>query len=79
MGSLLAESILRLGEIYENIEESKRNQMVELEKMRQDFQRDLELQKKKIVEHAHAEIVKIREIDDDEDHKAESSSDNLGD
>ncbi|KAL3532431.1 hypothetical protein ACH5RR_005952 [Cinchona calisaya] len=76
---LLADSIQRFGEIYEKIESSKRRQMMELEKMRRDFQRDLELQKKQIVERAQAEIAKIREgdeEDDDEDDDDDNSDDN---
>ncbi|XP_051131902.1 trihelix transcription factor ASIL2 [Andrographis paniculata] len=75
---LLADSIQRFGEIYEKIEENKRNQMLELEKMRQDFQRDLEMQKKQIVDRAQAEIAKLRDMDDEEDN-TDSSSENLGD
>ncbi|TQD74924.1 hypothetical protein C1H46_039540 [Malus baccata] len=40
---LLADSIQKFSNIYEKIENSKRKQMVELEKMRMDFHRDLEL------------------------------------
>ncbi|KAL9151333.1 hypothetical protein ABFS82_11G045800 [Erythranthe guttata] len=72
---LLADSIHKFGEIYEKIEESKRKQMVELENMRQDFQRELELQKKQIVERANAEIAKLREMDDDEDDGDEDGDD----
>ncbi|KAK4364426.1 hypothetical protein RND71_015784 [Anisodus tanguticus] len=64
---LLADSIQRFGKIYEKIENSNRKQMMELEKMRRDFQRDLELQKKHIVERAQAEINKIRGNDDGEE------------
>lgn len=63
---LLANSIQKFSEIYEKIENSKRQQMVELEKMRMDFHRDLELQKRQIVERAQAEIAKIRQGDDEE-------------
>ncbi|KAL3629575.1 hypothetical protein CASFOL_026797 [Castilleja foliolosa] len=76
---LLAESIQKFGEIYEKIEESKRKQMMELETMRQDFQRELEMQKKQIVESANAEIAKIREIDEDEDDNTDTSVENSGD
>ncbi|XP_022882426.1 trihelix transcription factor ASIL2-like isoform X2 [Olea europaea var. sylvestris] len=72
---LLAESIQRFGEIYEKIEDSKRKHMMELEKMRQDFQRELELQKKQIVEHAQAEIAKVRDMDDDDDSDDEDDED----
>ncbi|KAK1377578.1 trihelix transcription factor ASIL2 [Heracleum sosnowskyi] len=63
---LLADSIQKFGAIYEKIEDSKRQQMMELERMRMDFQQDLELQKKQIVENAQAEIAKIREGNDDD-------------
>lgn len=63
---LLIDSIHKFGDIYEKIENSKRQQMVELEKMRMEFHRDLELQKRQIMERAHAEIAKIRQGDDEE-------------
>ncbi|CAM8914648.1 unnamed protein product [Rhodiola kirilowii] len=63
----LADSIKRFGEIYEKIESSKRQQMMELEKMRMDFQKEMELQKKQILDMAEAEIEKLRENDEDED------------
>ncbi|XP_058192434.1 trihelix transcription factor ENAP1-like [Rhododendron vialii] len=74
---LLADSIHKFSDIYEKIENRKRQQMVELEKMRMDFQRDLEVQKRKILERAHAEIAKIRQGDDDEENdlSAETISD----
>lgn len=64
---LLADSIHKFSDIYETIESRKRQQMAELEKMRMDFLRDLEMQKRKILERAHAEIAKIRQGDDDEE------------
>ncbi|KAK3410969.1 trihelix transcription factor ASIL2 [Eucalyptus grandis] len=63
---LLAESVTKFSKIYEKIENSKRQQMVELEKMRMDFQRDLEVQRKQIMERAQAEIARIRQGDDGE-------------
>ncbi|KAL1804786.1 hypothetical protein ACET3Z_027854 [Daucus carota] len=63
---LLADSIQKFGAIYEKIEDKKRQQMMELERMRMDFQQDLELKKKQIVERAQAEIEKIREGNDDD-------------
>lgn len=71
---LLADSVQKFGEIYEKIESSKRQQMMELEKMRMDFHRDLELQKKQILERAHAEIEKIRQGDDED---TDASAENL--
>lgn len=63
---LLADSIYKFSEIYEKTESSKRQQMLELEKMRMDFHRDLELQKRKMLERAQAEIAKIRQGEDEE-------------
>ncbi|KAF2323320.1 hypothetical protein GH714_034610 [Hevea brasiliensis] len=62
----VADSIQKFSEIYEKIENNKRQQMLELEKMRMDFHRDLEMQKRQIMERAQAEIAKIRQGDDDE-------------
>ncbi|KAF9685229.1 hypothetical protein SADUNF_Sadunf03G0033100 [Salix dunnii] len=64
---LLADSIQKFSEIYEKIESSKRQQMLELEKMKMDFQRDLEMQKRQIIERAKAEIAKIHQDSEDED------------
>ncbi|KAL8537585.1 hypothetical protein ACS0TY_012633 [Phlomoides rotata] len=63
---MLADSFQKFSEIYERIESSKRQQMVELEKMRMDFHTDLELQKRQILERAQAEIAKIRQGDDED-------------
>lgn len=62
----LADSIQKFGKIYEKIENSKRRQMMELEKMRLDFNRELELQKKQILERAQAEIANLQEGDEEE-------------
>ncbi|PWA56752.1 SLC26A/SulP transporter [Artemisia annua] len=50
----------RFSDVYEKIENRKRKEMLELEKMRMDIFRELELQKNQILERAHAELVKIR-------------------
>ncbi|XP_057447112.1 trihelix transcription factor ASIL2 [Lotus japonicus] len=71
---VLADSIQKFGKIYEKIENTKRQQMMELEKMRLDFNRELELQKKQILERAEAEIAKMQEVDEDE---TDSSTENL--
>lgn len=72
---LLADSIRKFSDIYEKIENSKRQQMLELEKMRMEFHRELEMQKRQIMERAHAEIAKIRQGDDEEnDVSAENAS-----
>ncbi|KAK7271284.1 hypothetical protein RJT34_27057 [Clitoria ternatea] len=72
---VLADSIQKFGKIYEKIENSKRQQMMELEKMRLDFNRELELQKKQILERAQAEIAKIQEGDEDEEEEEEQEED----
>ncbi|XP_076920310.1 uncharacterized protein LOC143581393 [Bidens hawaiensis] len=71
---LLADSINRFSETYEKIENSKRKQMLELEKMRMDFYKDLELQKMKILDRARDEIAKIRQGDHEEN---DDSAENL--
>ncbi|KAH6758285.1 hypothetical protein C2S51_018520, partial [Perilla frutescens var. frutescens] len=63
---MLADSFQKFSDIYERIENSKRQQMLELEKMRMDFHRDLELQKRKIIERAQAEIAKIQQGEDED-------------
>ncbi|KAL3840906.1 hypothetical protein ACJIZ3_025497 [Penstemon smallii] len=60
---LLADAISKFSSTYEKVEKSKRQKMLELEKVRMDFYRDLELQKRQIVERARDEIVKIRQGD----------------
>uniref|UniRef100_A0A0D6R0K0 Myb/SANT-like DNA-binding domain-containing protein n=1 Tax=Araucaria cunninghamii TaxID=56994 RepID=A0A0D6R0K0_ARACU len=57
---VLAESISRFVEIYERIESNKRQQMMELEKMRMEIDRDLEVQKSRIVEQTKVALAKIR-------------------
>ncbi|KAJ1433926.1 Myb/SANT-like DNA-binding domain [Sesbania bispinosa] len=64
---LLADSIKKFSKIYEKIENSKRQQMVELEKMRMDFLKDLEMQKRQIVERLQGEISKLEQRDDNDD------------
>lgn len=64
---LLANSIQKFSEIYEKIEVNKRKQMVELENMRMDFHRQLETQRRQLLEKAQAEIAKIRRANDDDD------------
>ncbi|XP_057465666.1 trihelix transcription factor ASIL1-like isoform X2 [Actinidia eriantha] len=63
---LLADSIEKFSDLYEKTENSKRQQMLELEKMRMDFHRELELQKRQILERAQAEIAKIRQGNNEE-------------
>ncbi|KAG4190054.1 hypothetical protein ERO13_A07G007300v2 [Gossypium hirsutum] len=72
---MLAESVQRFSKIYEKIESSKREHMKELEKMRMDFQKELEVQKKQILEKAQAEIAKMKEEDDDDDDDDDETDD----
>ncbi|EPS66375.1 hypothetical protein M569_08403, partial [Genlisea aurea] len=72
---ILAESIYKFSETYQKIEKSKRQQMVELDRMRKEFQRELELQKREIFERAQVEIQKIREGEyDDNEASGENGS-----
>ncbi|KAL5572689.1 hypothetical protein UlMin_022286 [Ulmus minor] len=70
---VLADSVQKFGKIYEKIESSKRQQMMELENMRMEFYKELEMQKKQILEKTQAEIAKIQE-EDDEDTSVEDLS-----
>ncbi|KAJ0458869.1 putative transcription factor MYB family [Helianthus annuus] len=49
---LLADSINKFSEIYEKIENNKIQQMIELEKMKMEFHKDLELQKRQLLDRA---------------------------
>ncbi|KAB2026584.1 hypothetical protein ES319_D06G230100v1 [Gossypium barbadense] len=69
---LLADLIQKFSDTYEKIEDSKRQQMLELEKMRMDFHRELEMQKQHIMERAQAEIAKIQQQADDEENEKAS-------
>ncbi|KAK4756974.1 hypothetical protein SAY87_007101 [Trapa incisa] len=64
---VLADSIERFGKLYEKIENDKREQMMELRKMRAEFERELDLQKKEIMEKASAEIAKLQDQADVDD------------
>ncbi|GER52430.1 sequence-specific DNA binding transcription factors [Striga asiatica] len=72
---LLADSFRKFSDIYEKIERGKRQQMAELERMRMDFHRDLELQKREILERAQAEIARIRQGRDDDDDNDDDDED----
>ncbi|VFQ66900.1 unnamed protein product [Cuscuta campestris] len=64
---VLVDSIHKFSKMYEKIENRKTQQMLELEKMRMDFHRELEAQKRQMLERAKAEILKIHQGDYDED------------
>jgi len=77
---MLADSIQKFGEVYEKIESSKRQQMAELERMRKEFHRDLELQKRQILERAQVEIARIRQEEgEDEEEEERMTGDGDGD
>ncbi|XP_021723675.1 trihelix transcription factor ASIL1-like [Chenopodium quinoa] len=63
---MLSESIKRVGEIYEKMEDSKKQHMEELDRMREEFQRELELQKKEMLDRTKVEIAKLGQKDDQE-------------
>ncbi|XWS07615.1 hypothetical protein CRYUN_Cryun41cG0004400 [Craigia yunnanensis] len=56
----LARAILKFGEIYERIESSKQQQMMELEKQRMEFTKDLEFQRMNMLVDAQLEIEKSK-------------------
>ena len=56
----LARAILKFGEIYERIESSKQQQMMELEKQRMEFTKDLEFQRMNMFMDAQLEIEKSK-------------------
>ncbi|KAL8497188.1 hypothetical protein ACS0TY_020758 [Phlomoides rotata] len=63
--NLLADYVQKFIEIYEKVENGKRQQMVELEKMWMEFYKDLEFQRREILERVQAETDKTRQCDDD--------------
>ncbi|MCL7036314.1 hypothetical protein MKW94_017161 [Papaver nudicaule] len=75
---LLKDSIKKFGDIHAKIENSKRQQMLELEKMRIEFHRDIELHRRKILERAQAEIAKMMDEDED-DEEDDVSVENMSD
>ncbi|KAG2723941.1 hypothetical protein I3760_02G194500 [Carya illinoinensis] len=56
----LARAILKFGEIYERIESSKHKQMMELERQRMEFTKDLEFQRMNMFMDAQLEIEKMK-------------------
>ncbi|RYR50737.1 hypothetical protein Ahy_A07g037360 [Arachis hypogaea] len=64
---LLADSIHKFSKIYEKIENSKRQQMVELERMRMDLHKELETQKRQILKRMQSKIWKLEQGDDEND------------
>ncbi|CAN4075470.1 unnamed protein product [Withania somnifera] len=58
--SRLAEAIGRFAEIYERVEDAKQRQMVELEKQRMQFAKDLEIQRMKLIMESQVQIEKLK-------------------
>ncbi|XP_050387169.1 trihelix transcription factor ENAP2-like [Argentina anserina] len=56
----LARAVLKFGEIYERMESSKQDQMVELEKQRMAFTKELEVQRLNMFMDAQLELEKIK-------------------
>ncbi|KAL0399723.1 UNVERIFIED_CONTAM: hypothetical protein Sradi_2315600 [Sesamum radiatum] len=56
----LAEAITRLAKIYEKVEEAKQRQMVELEKQRMQFAKDLEIQRMKVFMESQVRLEKLK-------------------
>lgn len=55
----LAQAILKFGEIYERIENAKQQQIIELEKQRMEFTRDLEVQRMQLFMQTQIEVAKM--------------------
>ncbi|KAI4306476.1 hypothetical protein L6164_029750 [Bauhinia variegata] len=56
----LARAILKFGEIYERIESSKQQQMMELEKQRMEFTKDLEFQRMNMLMDTQLELERMK-------------------
>jgi hypothetical protein len=56
----LARAILRFGEVYERIESSKQEHMMELEKQRMEFTKELEFQRMNMFMEAQLELEKMK-------------------
>ncbi|ONK59103.1 uncharacterized protein A4U43_C08F3000 [Asparagus officinalis] len=75
---MLSDSIQKFSEVYEKIESNKRQQMVELERMRMEFHRDLEVQKRQILERGQAEIARIRQEEGEDEEEEEEEERMVG-
>ncbi|KAG9133741.1 hypothetical protein Leryth_018441 [Lithospermum erythrorhizon] len=58
----LAEAIGRFAEVYERVEESKQRQLIELEKQRMQFTKELEIQRMKLFMESQVHIEKFKRI-----------------
>ncbi|KAL3364141.1 hypothetical protein AABB24_013075 [Solanum stoloniferum] len=57
---MLAESIGKFSEIYERVEKAKQRQMIELEKQRMQFAKDLEIQRMKLIMESQVHLEKLK-------------------
>lgn len=73
---ILIDSINNFSMVYEKIEISNRNHMLELKKMRMKFQRDLEMQRRHILERAMRQHKRLR--DEESEDSDEENNDNKG-
>lgn len=58
----LARAVVKFGEIYERIESSKQHQIMELEKQRMEFTKELELQRMNMLIEAQVELEKLKRV-----------------
>ncbi|CAL0324131.1 unnamed protein product [Lupinus luteus] len=69
---LLADTLHKFSNVYEKIENDRRQQMMELEKMRIDFQKEMETERRQILERLQSEISKLEQTDDESDGSSEN-------
>lgn len=58
----LAEAIGRFTEVYQRVEESKQRQVVELEKQRMQFTKELEIQRMKLFTESQVHLEKVKRV-----------------
>ncbi|KAI7744004.1 hypothetical protein M8C21_001790 [Ambrosia artemisiifolia] len=58
----LAEAIGRFAEVYKRVEEGKQRQMVELEKQRMQFTKDLEIERIKLLMESQVQLQKLKRL-----------------
>ncbi|XP_078445518.1 trihelix transcription factor ENAP2-like isoform X2 [Wolffia australiana] len=56
----LAKAILKFGEVYEKVESSKQQQMIELERQRMEFSKEIEFQRMQMFMEAQLELEKMK-------------------
>ncbi|KAK9065280.1 hypothetical protein SSX86_016663 [Deinandra increscens subsp. villosa] len=58
----LADAIERFAEVYKSVEEAKQRQMVELEKQRMQFTKDLEIERMKLLMESQVQLGKLKRL-----------------